>query len=160
MFKLRFDDAGRKVFMLPQDVIDNTVKAWSVSATDPSGYGPLGPPSGRYIAPANGTDCIEVAEGFGDCGLSSVVVTGQPLSQFDFSIVKRVPVAGTIRLEFRAELLNAFNRPWFEPVTGNANTGNNALATPLYNSDDEFRVNSLAGSETSRIIQLISRISW
>jgi hypothetical protein len=157
MFKLRFDDAGRAVYMLPQDVIDNTVKAWSVSATDPSGYGPLGAPSGRYIAPANGPDCIEVAQGFGDCGLTSVVVTGQPLSQFDFSVVKRVPVAAGIRLEFRAELLNAFNRPWFEPVTGDAN---DSTSNPLYNSGDEFRVNSLAGSETSRIIQLISRISW
>ena len=40
MFKLRFDDAGRSAFRPAQDVIDNTAKAWSVSATDPSGYGP------------------------------------------------------------------------------------------------------------------------
>ena len=44
--------------MLPQDVIDNTVKAFNVSATSPTGYGPLGPPTGRYFAPANGPDCI------------------------------------------------------------------------------------------------------
>jgi hypothetical protein len=33
MAKLRFDDAGKKIFMLPQDVVDNTIKAFSVSAT-------------------------------------------------------------------------------------------------------------------------------
>ena len=57
--------------MLPQDIIDNTVKAFSVSATSATGYGAQGAPSGRYFAPANGPDCIEVAAGFGDCGLRS-----------------------------------------------------------------------------------------
>ena len=85
MFKLRFDSAGKVVYMLPQDVIDETVKAFSVSATSPTGYGALGAPSGRYIAPDNGPDCIEVAEGFGDCGLRTVVVTGPKLVRFDLS---------------------------------------------------------------------------
>ena len=58
IFKLRTGQDGR-LYMLPQDVIDNTVKAFNVSATSPTGYGPLGPPTGRYFAPANGPDCIE-----------------------------------------------------------------------------------------------------
>src|SRR5262249_33998402 len=37
-FQLRFDNAGRKVYMLPQDIIDNTIRAFSVSPTTPSGY--------------------------------------------------------------------------------------------------------------------------
>ena len=61
-FKLRFDDAGRVVYNLPQDIIDNSVKAHAVSATTLSGYGDLGPPTGRYLAPANGPDCIEIAQ--------------------------------------------------------------------------------------------------
>ncbi|HEY0876750.1 MAG TPA: TonB-dependent receptor [Vicinamibacterales bacterium] len=145
MFKLRFDDAGRVVYMLPQDVIDETVKAWSVSATSPTGYGSQGPPSGRYIAPANGPDCIEVAQGFGDCGLRSVVVTGPKLVRFDMSVVKRVPIKGRVNAEFRAELLNAFNTPWFSPVTG---TGNNP---------DNFRVTGASGG---REVQLVWRINW
>ena len=59
MFKLRFDDAGKQVYMLPQDVIDNTILAFSVSATSASGYAGAAP-TGRYFAPANGPDCIEV----------------------------------------------------------------------------------------------------
>src|SRR5947208_10408475 len=39
------DDANRIVYILPQDVIDNTFKAYSTSATSPTGYGSLGPPS-------------------------------------------------------------------------------------------------------------------
>jgi hypothetical protein len=164
-FKLRFDDAGRTVYMLPQDIIDNTFRAWSVSAASPTGYGAEGPPSGRYIAPPNSPDCIEIAQGYGDCGLNSVIVTGPSLKRYDFSIVKRVPLAGNVRMEFRAELLNAFNTPWFEAVTGNVNgpEGNDFTdfrETPLYNSRDQFRLDGLNGTETSRVIQLISRITW
>ena len=66
--------------MLPQDIIDNTVAAFSVSATSPTGYSG-GATDGRYIAPANGPDCIEIAQtaadnGFGDCGVGSLIVTG------------------------------------------------------------------------------------
>ena len=58
-YKVRFDDATGNIFMLPQDIIDNTIKAYSTSATTASGYGALGPPTGRYLAPANGADCIQ-----------------------------------------------------------------------------------------------------
>jgi hypothetical protein len=36
-FKLRFDDANKAVYMLPQDIIDNTVRAWNVDATSRDG---------------------------------------------------------------------------------------------------------------------------
>ena len=60
-FKLRFDDAGRAIYMLPEDIYENTLRAYSVSATTASGYSGEAP-TGRYIAPANGPDCIEVAQ--------------------------------------------------------------------------------------------------
>ncbi len=109
MFKLRFDDAGKKVWMLPQDVIDNTIRAFSVSATSASGYGAGGPPTGRYLAPANGPDCIEIDNGadYGDCGTRSLVVTGPMFQMHDFSVAKRVTVVGRTNLEFRFEMLNA-----------------------------------------------------
>jgi hypothetical protein len=145
MFKLRFDHAGKLIYMLPQDVIDETIKAFSVSATSPTGYGSLGAPSGRYIAPANGPDCIEVASGFGDCGLRSVVVTGPTLIRFDLSAVKRIPIKGRVNAEFRAEFLNAFNTPWFSPVLG------------IGDDPDDYRVTGASGS---REIQLVWRLNW
>ena len=145
MFQLRFDDAGKAVYMLPQDVIYNTVMAFSVSATSATGYSNLGVPEGRYIAPANGPDCIEVATGFGDCGLNNVVVTGPRLVRFDLSAVKRTPIKGRLTFEFRAELLNAFNHPWFTPVTG------------LGSDPDDYR---LTGGGDGRTVQLIWRVNW
>jgi hypothetical protein len=146
MFKLRFDDAGKLIWMLPEDVINETVKAFDVSATSATGYGSRGVPSGRYIAPANGPDCIEVAIGYGDCALRSVVVTGPTLFRFDLSAVKRIPIKGRVNAEFRAEFLNAFNTPWFTPVLG------------IGNDPDDYRVTSVTGG--AREVQLVWRLNW
>jgi hypothetical protein len=152
-FKLRFDDANRVIYMLPQDVIDNTVKAFSVDATSANGYSALGVPEGRYFAPANGPDCIEISgstltnpqTGFGDCGVNTLVVRGPRLVRFDISTSKRVRVKGRVNAEFRAEFLNAFNHPWFSPVGG------------IGEDPDDFRV---TGATSGRTVQLITRVSW
>jgi hypothetical protein len=144
-FKLRFDDANKAIYMLPQDIIDNTIRAFSVDATSPTGYGELGPPTGRYLAPANGPDCIETSPGFGDCGVGSLVVTGPSLVRFDLSTTKRIPIKGRVNVEFRAEMLNAFNTPWFDPVTG------------VGDDPDDYRVDS---ADSGRVVQLIWRVNW
>jgi hypothetical protein len=144
-FDLRFDHDGKVVWNLPQDIIDNTVKAFSVSATSPTGYGDLGAPSGRYLAPENGPDCIAITPDFGDCGTSQLVVTGPTLVNFDLSAVKRTPIKGRVNLEFRAELLNAFNTPWFTPVFSTST------------NPDTHRVTSASGS---RQVQLVWRLNW
>jgi hypothetical protein len=144
MYKLRID-ANQRVFMLPQDVIDETIKAFSVSATSPTGYGDLGPPTGRYFAPANGPDCIETGGNFGDCGSRSLVVRGEMFKNVDMSIAKAVPIKGRLRAEFRFEVLNLFNNVNFTPVTG---LGTNATGYEV------------TGGGPVRFIQLVSRISW
>src|SRR6185503_6114087 len=166
-----------QLFILPQDIIDNTVKAFAVSATTATGYGALGPPAGRYLAPANGPDCIETAPGYGDCGVRSLVVNGPRLVRFDLSLVKRFRLKGRATAEFRGEFLNAFNQPYFNP----ASTGGTPLGmtttftnpqgaityngTPLSNaqagsSADSFRLTQLLGDNTSRIVQLVWRVRW
>jgi hypothetical protein len=166
MFKLRFDQ-NQRVFMLPQDVIDNTVKAFSVSATSPTGYGPQGPPAGRYLAPANGPDCVEVdhdgdgltnattlisgiSDEFGACGEGSLVVTGPLFHSADLSILKQVPIKGRTSLEFRFEILNLFNKANFIPV-GLGNLGSNA---------NSYEVTELTGTQTSRVMQLVARFNF
>jgi hypothetical protein len=154
-FKLRFDAAGRVVYMLPEDIVENTVRAWNVNATSPTGYSGRGVPTGRYIAPANGPDCIETAQtnqvnGFGDCGVNNLVVTGPRLVRFDLGVNKRVQIAGRVNFDFRAELLNAFNHPWFTPVLGQADSA--------YQDIDDFRVTS--AGDSARQVQLIWRINW
>ena len=116
-FKVRIDDQ-RRVWMLPEAIINESVKAFSVDPVSPTGYGTLGPPSGKYIAPADSLDCIETIRGWGDCGLRSVVLTGPMFKQFDIGIAKRVSVWSQANVEFRIDVLNAFNNVNFVPVSG------------------------------------------
>jgi hypothetical protein len=150
MYKLRIDHAGQKVWMLPEDVIDNTIKAFSVSATSPTGYSNLGAPTGRYFAPANGPDCIEPDNGanYGDCGVRQLVVTGPMFQQHDISVGKRINLFGRSNFEFRLEMLNAFNQHNFSPVGG------------IGNDIADYEVTGLLGTNTSRVIQIVSRINW
>lgn len=136
------------IYMLPQDVIENTVRAFSVSATSATGYGSLGAPTGRYLAPANGPDCIEtIANGYGDCGTRTLVVTGPTYQRWDISAAKRTKLVGRTTFEFRADLINAFNHPNFTPVIS---TSTNA---------DNYRITGVQ-ENSSRIIQLVARFSW
>jgi hypothetical protein len=160
MFKLRID-AQNRVYMLPQEIIDETVKAFNVSATSTTGYGNLGPPSGRYIAPADSVDCIETVRGYGDCGLRSVVVTGPLFKQFDLSVVKRVDIAGGVNFEFRVDALNVFNHVNFSPLPGvtigTAGADNNRSTGA---SQAAYETTGLTGTNTARVIQLVSRLRW
>jgi hypothetical protein len=56
-FKIRIDPVTNIVYTLPQDIIDNTIKAFSVNAT---GY-TNGAPTGRYFAPASSPNCRSTA---------------------------------------------------------------------------------------------------
>jgi hypothetical protein len=147
--------------MLPQDIIDETVKAFNVSATSPSGYGNLGPPSGRYIAPADSFDCIETVRGYGDCGLQSVVVTGPLFKQFDLSIVKRLDIIGGVNAEIRVDALNVFDNVNFSPLPGvtipttGADTNRSTGA-----SQAAYETTGLTGTNTARVLQLVTRIRW
>jgi len=150
MFKLRFDDANKRVFMLPQDVIDNTILAFNVSATSATGYSSLGVPTGRYFAPANGPDCIEIGNGnYGDCGIRALVINGPMFQQHDLRIAKKTTIAGRTNLEIAAQMLNLFNHPNFLAVGGIGGT-----------TIDGYRVTGLQGQDTARVIQLEFRFNW
>ena len=136
------------IYNLPQDILENTVRAFSTSATSATGYGALGAPSGRYLAPANGPDCIErISNDYGQCGVRTLVVTGPRYVRLDLSAVKRTRLVGRTALEFRADMINALNHPNFVPVQS---TSTNA---------DNYRVTGVM-EDSSRIIQLVTRFSW
>ena len=97
MFNLRFDNEGKKVWMLPQDVIDNTILAYSVSPTSASGYcwcvseldatscRPTGRIASKWIT----------APSPGPAASRSLVVTGPMFQQHDLRVSKRTRIAGT-----------------------------------------------------------------
>lgn len=76
-----------------------------------------------------------------------IVVTGPRQVRFDLSAIKKVRLAGRTNAEFRAEMLNAFNHPWFTGVTG------------IGSNPDSYRVTGV-GENSSRIIQLVFRFNW
>ena len=76
------------VFAFPDDVILNTRRAFSVSATNPNGYSDLGVPEGRYFAPANSADCIQLKAG--DCAPRAVVLLAPWFTRFDIGVTKRI----------------------------------------------------------------------
>jgi hypothetical protein len=158
IFKLRFDDAGRKVWMLPQDVIDNTIAAFSVSPTSASGYSGAAP-TGRYFSPANGPDCIEIDNNadYGNCAGRSLVLTGPKFSQTDLRFSKRTRIAGRVDFEMAMEMLNAFNQANFVPVGVGSSS---QAAQPQGNSIAQYEVTALTGTNTSRLIQFVTRINW
>ncbi len=130
------------VFLLPQDVIDNTIKAYSY---DWAGY-TKGAPTGRYFAPANGPDCIESTSGYGDCGARSVIVTGPPSVRFDMSMSKDIRVTSRVGFQFQVQVFNVFNR---------VNFGTNSY---VGSTSDSFQVTG--ANDQSRTMQLALRILW
>jgi len=92
-----------RVYNLPQDIIDNTVRAFSVNA---AGY-TAGAPTGRYLAPANGLDCIQVLRG--DCAPKDLFVVAPVFSRFDFAARKRIGLGRTTNLTVQVDVLNLFN---------------------------------------------------
>jgi hypothetical protein len=143
-FKIRFDHDAKLAWSLPQDIIDNTIRAFSVSPTTASGYTGEAP-TGRYMAPGQGPDCISVIDNINECTPDQITLTSPTLWDFDLSAVKRTTIKGRVNFEFRAEFLNAFNHPWFTPVLTTSTNINN------------YRVTGASGSRT---MQLVFRVNY
>jgi hypothetical protein len=143
-----------RVYMLPQDVIQNSILAlYTTSATTGSGYaGAL--PTGRYLAPASGPDCVQYLSGM--CPGTEVVrvVTGPMYWKIDMSFVKRIPVVKNVRVEARMDLYNVFD------------TINFASTTAMGRNVTDWQVTAAARDPSSsqdyggRITQFGLRVTW
>jgi hypothetical protein len=156
-YKLRFDDADKRVYIFPQDIIDNSIKAFDVSATSTTGYDNNAAPTGRYIAPANGRNCIQVVDG--DCGFANLILTGPKFVRFDLSLIKRIRITETMNFELRGEFLNAFNNINFLGSTNLSlsNTQNNdnfGLVTSAYRDQNNTQ------DPGGRLVQIVARFNF
>jgi len=157
---MRFNDGAKIAYYLPQDVIDNTIKAFNTSATSTSGYGSLGAPAGRYIAPASAGSCIEVYAG--QCGGTSLILYGPHLTRFDMSIVKKTRINERVNVELRGEFLNAFNNINF--LVGNPNNDTNSSTN--FSSQAFGQVTQAYNDQSTtydpggRLIQFVLRINF
>ena len=153
-YGLYFDDANRKIYAFPQDIRDNTYKAFNVSATSSTGYSASGAPSGRYIMPANSNGCIQVVTG--DCASQTTFITGPLFTRFDLSAVKRFRMTENANIEVRAEFLNAFNNINFYASTNLTSfTANNfSEVTSAYRDVNNTQ------DPGGRLLQFVLRINF
>ncbi|HXS97113.1 MAG TPA: TonB-dependent receptor [Candidatus Limnocylindrales bacterium] len=157
---MNFNDGARIAYFLPQDIIQNTIKAFNTSATSANGYGSAGAPTGRYIAPANGPGCIEAFTG--QCGGTQLVLYGPHFTRFDISAVKKFRVNEHANVEFRAEFLNAFNNINF--IVGSAQNDTNSVTNFSSQSfgqvTNAYQDTSTTYDPGGRLIQWVLRINF
>jgi hypothetical protein len=141
----------RTVYMLPQDIIDNTILAFSTSATSPTGYAGAAP-TGRYMAPANSAACLQVVRG--DCAPRDVYVTGPMFTRFDMTARKTFGLGGRKNFQFEADVLNVFNAIGFNAVGNASASATFAQVTTAYTDV------SNTFDPGGRLGQLVFRINW
>jgi hypothetical protein len=148
-----------EVWMLPDDVILNTRRAFSTINTTVNGYSTsLGAPEGRYIAPANSANCIQVRAG--DCAPRNVLVLTPWFKRLDFGAAKKIAIGGTKNVEVRFDLLNLFDNPNYTPVGG---TGTNTAAgtsPTIFKVTSAYTDSSNTYDPGGRIGQLMIRLNW
>jgi hypothetical protein len=154
-FDIRVDPSTglRTVYMLPDDVILNTRRAYSVSNTTVNGYSAsLGAPEGRYIAPANSGTCLQVQPG--DCAPRTLLVRAPWFTRVDLGVTKQFPIAGRSNFELRIDILNLFDNVNFTPV---ANPGTGAT---IFQATAAYTDASNTYDPGGRLGQIMFRVNW
>lgn len=153
-FDIRINPANglRTPYMLPDDVILNTRRAFNTSPTSPTGYSDLGVPEGRYFAPANSATCIQLKSG--DCAPRTLLIRAPWFSRVDIGVTKRFPIVGRTNAEVRFDLLNLFDDINFDPV---ANPGNGAT---IFQVTSAYRDPNNNFDPGGRLGQISFRLNW
>lgn len=157
---VRFDNAAKLSYFLPQDIIDNTIKAFSVSATSATGYSALGAPTGRYLAPASNATCLETYAA--QCGTNHLMLYGPKFARYDMSVVKKFKFNERANLEFRAEFLNTFNNINFllgSPASDVTTIGGFGSAT-FGQFASAYQDTSTTNDPGGRMIQFVVRVNF
>jgi hypothetical protein len=141
------------VYSMPDDIILNTRRAYSVSATTANGYSALGAPEGRYIAPASTRDCVYLFEG--DCGSNRFFINAPAFKKIDVRMTKKFPFMSRASADLSIEFMNVFNTV-NENAVLNPGTGATIFQVTSGYRDTGVDVNDPGG----RIGQIVWRISW
>jgi hypothetical protein len=153
--KVRDASGSIVVWSLPQDIIDNTRRAWNTDPTSPTGYSADGVPTDRYIAPASTPGCVAIYQG--DCGTPhNIYVRGPLFTRFDFSFKKRFPFGRGASFDLQFDLLNALDNVNFNPtfdVTPAANTTAFQITSGYTDINTTF-------DPGGRIGQIVWRLNW
>lgn len=151
---LNFNDVTRQIYYVPDDIRLNTIAAFNTSATTATGYSAaFGVPTGRYVAPANTANCIQIVSG--DCAPYTNYVRGPRFTRMDLSLVKRVRFAEAKNFELRAEFLNAFNFTNFYGATCASSNQTSCGRTTSAYTDRNGQVDP-----GGRLVQFVMRVNF
>jgi hypothetical protein len=145
------------VWSFPQDIVDNTRRAFNTDPTSATGYGAEGPPTGRYIAPLSSPECLSVY--VGDCAPRQIKLLAPLFSRVDLRIKKRFPFAAKAYVELDLEMQNVFDAP-------NFNHAFDLTPDAPLTANDVFRVTSAYTDINAtydpggRLGQIVWRLSW
>ncbi len=148
-----------EVWMLPDDVIANTNRAFSTSTTTANGYSAsLGAPdpNGKYIAPANSASCVQVKAG--DCAPRTLIIAAPWFVRFDMGVTKRIEIKGRMNLELRFDLLNVFDTPNYNPWA--PSTTQNWASATIFQVTSAYTDASNTYDPGGRVGQLMFRFNW
>jgi hypothetical protein len=154
-FDVRIDPSSgrRTVYTLPDDVILNTRRAFSLDPTTLNGYSTtLGAPTGRFIAPANSAGCVQLKAG--DCAPRTLLIRTPWFRRFDVGLSKKVALRGSFNIEVTVEVLNLFDNINFNPV---ANPGAGAT---IFQTSSAYTDPSNSYDPGGRLGQLMFRMNW
>ena len=135
------------VWNMPQDIIDNTRKAYNTDPTTTTGYANNDLPTGRYFAPAGGPNCM--ALNALDCA-PDMFFYGKWFGEFDFKFTKRFPLGFKKAVfDFDVEVFNALKGTNFSQ----------SLSPSLQSANaNVFRITGQGSA--ARTGQLVWRVSW
>jgi len=151
---VRIDDQ-KVVRMMADDIILNTQRAFSTSATSPDGYSGLGAPTGRYLAPASTPDCVRIRAG--ECGEPQNIFLSAPLfTRFDLSVRKQFSLGGRRTFDIVYEVNNLFNNINFTPVF----SLNNLNSTTVFQTNAHYTDVSQSYDPGGRLGQIVARVNW
>jgi hypothetical protein len=157
MFKFyrRTDANGvERIYMFPEDVIDQSIIAFSqTSATSLTGYSGA-VPTGRYLTRRSNLDCVAYLAG--DCGQpENLIISGPWFGRSDFSFVKRFSMGRNRFIEARMDLYNVFDNINFIPVS--YSTGSSRSNWEVTSAARDVNASQDAGG---RITQFGLRFTW
>ena len=143
-----------RIYMFPQDVIVNSILALSTtSATTVTGYaGAL--PTGRYLAPASGPDCVQYLAGMCPGTAVTRIITAPGYFKTDISFVKRIPIKKSMFIEARMDLFNIFDTLNFNATSS---TGSAITNWQVTSAAQDVNASQDPGG---RITQFGLRFSW
>lgn len=153
------------VTWLPDDIIENSIRAFNTNILGPGGYATtgtfFGAPSGRYLAPAGIGNC-RAAIG-GTCGFNNLIIYGPSFFKLDVGINKRFEIRERFSVELRANLLDALNHTNFKVGGFGANTAVSGCCTATFGqlgSNSGYRDNNTTNDPGGRVIDLQLRVNF